>query len=212
MLRRHHAATDVDREDNHALGSDLQRNSILTPQLRLDNLITPHGSYWAGDAGERVSTLPILGETEVRRMLTMASFLEILGELSLAPENRLGDELDPWWRNRIHGGQGCKSDTGAKSESSQIKPERVHDKRNFIHGQGLPGAALDQLQSFFRNAGLFRQNLGMQTSALSFVGKDLDEIGRSFYWHGTPQALAALDVDHGLQSCLKVLKTGAKEI
>jgi hypothetical protein len=36
----HHAATDADREDNHAPGSDLQRNSILTPQLRLDNPIS----------------------------------------------------------------------------------------------------------------------------------------------------------------------------
>jgi hypothetical protein len=37
VAKLHHAATDIDREDNHAPGSDLQRNSSLTPQLRLDN-------------------------------------------------------------------------------------------------------------------------------------------------------------------------------
>jgi len=35
----HHGAPDVDREDNHAPRSDLQRNSVLTPHLRLDNSI-----------------------------------------------------------------------------------------------------------------------------------------------------------------------------
>lgn len=37
----HHAATYVDREDNHAPGSAMHRQKfLLTPRLRLDNHIT----------------------------------------------------------------------------------------------------------------------------------------------------------------------------
>jgi hypothetical protein len=34
----HHAATDVDREDNHAPGSAAYKRLLLTPQLRLDGI------------------------------------------------------------------------------------------------------------------------------------------------------------------------------